>query len=208
MSFHDPLSEFGAVILDAVVKHDLAVIEVERLDAAVGMFGGLLDELAELESSGWLATWEEWPGGIAATLTPRAAAFLDVRLIEVGKDEEPRWAMAGQPDPPLPRAGRWYMSRTLATLEVEDPSPAPLEGLISAEDRPKLASVAEKFERAGAWPDARREAEREAAAKRRRKAKARAKRRVDRCTPCEPQSRAGSSTGSRHSSAGGSAETL
>jgi hypothetical protein len=62
------------------------------------------DELADLYAAGVVVPWPACPEGVAVTLTPWAAERLEVRIVEIGVKEVPRWARAGQPEPPPPRA--------------------------------------------------------------------------------------------------------
>ena len=140
----------------------------------------LLDQLVDLEVSGMVASWEDWPEGISVTLTPLGAARLGVKLIEVGPREVPRWGDVYAPDPSPPQAGRLYQSKLVHGFLGEilvDPSPGPEEQVIAMETAPKRRRAPDT---PGAWPDARRERERAETARKRRQKAAKA-RRKNRC---------------------------
>ncbi len=83
------------------------------------------DMLCELDLAGWLAIWHAEPGPLV-TLSALAAGRLGARLVEVGPGQVPRWARAGEPDPPAPRAGHVCKAARGAALEfVHDPTPPP-----------------------------------------------------------------------------------
>jgi len=95
--------------------------------------GVTTDVLASLDADGWLAVWEV-EGGPLVTLSPLGADRLGVRLVEVGYDEVARWAPAGDPEPPRPRARHVCAGRRAADMDfVVDPQPGPDEALADAE---------------------------------------------------------------------------
>jgi hypothetical protein len=103
-----PLESLGPAelaIVEALIEAPLAWQRPGELADLAGLdLDATLDALAGLEDGGWLATWEDWPEGVSVTFTPRAAARLGLRLIELGMNEIPRWATAGTPEPPAPPA--------------------------------------------------------------------------------------------------------
>ena len=77
------------------------------------------------------------------TLSPLAAERLGVRIVEVGAAETPRWAPAGDPEPPAPRSRHVCVGERGASLEfVPDPAMPP----------EMAAERAERAERAAARP--------------------------------------------------------
>ena len=103
-----------------------------------GRWAGDLEEttdlLAALDADGWLSAWER-PSRVVVTLSVGAASRLGVRLVESGRDEVPRWARPGEPEPPSPRASGVFRDERAARLElVVDPSPRPEEAAERAEE--------------------------------------------------------------------------
>ncbi len=83
------------------------------------------DRLCDLDLAGWLTVWESESGPLV-TLSPLAAQRLDVRLVEVGPSATPRWARAGEPDPPSIRSKNVCLSERAASLEfLRDPGMLP-----------------------------------------------------------------------------------
>src|SRR5437868_4537458 len=58
------------------------------------------DLLCLMDEAGWINVWEAEPGPLIL-LSALAAERLHVHLVEVGPNETPRWARAGDPLPPL-----------------------------------------------------------------------------------------------------------
>lgn len=101
----DDLEAAELAIVEALISAPLAWQRPAELAHLAGLgLEVVLDGLAVLEAGGWVVSWEEWPEGISVTFTPRAAARLGVRLIEIGINEIPRWARPGSPEPPAPPA--------------------------------------------------------------------------------------------------------
>jgi hypothetical protein len=105
------------------------------------------DLLCELDLAGLLEIWETDDGPLVM-LSPLAAERLGVRLVEVGAAGTPRWALSGDPDPPLPRARKVCRDERAATLEF----------VVDTEPPPEVAAArgerAERAERAALAPQA------------------------------------------------------
>jgi hypothetical protein len=176
----DELSEARRLITAAIVAGPLAWRTVDQLVAAVGLpADDVLEHLAEAEADGWLASWEEWPLGVAVTLTPWAAEILGVKVVEDGPRQSPRWASAWAIEPSPPKAGRTFRSAD-ALADVVDPSPS-AEDLAIAAEEPPVPIRASRGGRPGAWPDARREQARAAELKAKRRKRARDARKAKPC---------------------------
>ena len=98
------LSAEGRRIVEALIKAPVAWQSPSELAAALGInIEDTLDILASLDVEGWLAAWER-ELDIVVTLSIGGASFLGLRLVEIGRDEVPRWARQGDPEPPGLRA--------------------------------------------------------------------------------------------------------
>lgn len=95
--------------------------------------GELLDDLVV---GGWLEPWEGIVGGPALTLTPLAAARLEVELDEFDWDETPSWVRAGTSDHPviIPRHQRCGAPLPYPE-QVVDPRSARERQLLTFDDR-------------------------------------------------------------------------
>jgi hypothetical protein len=174
------LIEIQLAIIEAIIDGALAWSTVEQLGRDLRREGDdLADELVELEVSGWVETWEEWPQGIAVTLTPLAARLLEVRIVEVGSSESPRWARSGMPEPRASKAKGWLIFPSMIE-NIVDPSPGPVELAMMAEVKP-VSSVTEEMCKK-LWINLRREVLRSDHAKKRRKEARKAKRRKASCS--------------------------
>ncbi len=84
------------------------------------------DILAELDAAGWIQVWERAEGP-AVTLTPWAAEWLGLHLVEL-VEGRPRWAPIADQSPPI-RTGRFAVRMQFAQPEdlgqVEDLAPGP-----------------------------------------------------------------------------------
>ena len=99
-----------------------------------------IDTLAVLDAGGWLEVWER-DDEIVVTLSVAAASKLDVRLVEVGPKEVPRWANRGEPEPKAPRAVGVFRQERASTLElVVDTTASPESQLEAAEEQKAEAS--------------------------------------------------------------------
>lgn len=122
-------------IMETLLGAPVAWQSPDELARAVGGdFEGTIDLLAELDADGWLSAWDREPGPVV-TLSVEAASRLGFRLIELGRDEVPRWARMGDPEPPRPRASRVFRDERAAGLgSVVDPSCGPEEAAERAEE--------------------------------------------------------------------------
>ncbi len=123
---HEP-SERGATILRAIGRGPGAwasPVEVaRRVDRPSE---STTDDLADLHLGGWIEVWDR-PDGPVVTLTPLAAERLGLRLVEDGRDLDPRWLGLGDPEPCPPRARNVCHQAAAANLDrVVDPTPSPL----------------------------------------------------------------------------------
>jgi hypothetical protein len=176
------LTEGQSRICEALVSAPLPWLTVEQLLGSLQTDTDLVvDALADLEGLGWLASWEDWPEGIAVTLTPWAAEQFGVRIVEDGPRFRAHWVPEGVPEPAPPRAGRVFMD-SHALGDVVDPSPSVEETLIAAEE-PTRKAIRCSRQDPGAWPDARREAQRACDAKKKRVKARQARRERKRCEP-------------------------
>jgi hypothetical protein len=169
------LSARELLICGALIDSPVAWESQCRLARACGLSRGeVLEALAGLALAGWIEPWEEAGGSIEPwaadpgqnyTFTPAGASALGIRLVEEGEEEIPRWARAGEPDPPSPKA-RGIFRRYESLALVPDPSPGPLQRLVEAEE---LAEVPWPEERPRRKRDARAAALRSLQARERRK---------------------------------------
>lgn len=138
------LSEAWGRVIGALVRGEVAWQGPEEIASAVGRsIEETMDELAEMDAAGWLEVWERESGPVV-TLSALGAERLRVRLVETGADATPRWALAGDPDPPEPRARHVCSAAQAAALDfVVDPHPSAdleVEGLEQAALRARAAS--------------------------------------------------------------------
>jgi hypothetical protein len=146
------------LILHAIVNGPIAWQSPRELAARTGLpREQVLDEVAWLDELGWLAVWDRQVDQVV-TLTPLAEELLDVHLVEVGPSELPRWARAGDVEPPRPRPRGLFESWQDRRLErLVDPRPTPVEAAIAAEE---AAPDPFELQDPPAWPSPAREAER------------------------------------------------
>jgi hypothetical protein len=113
-------------ILDALIAAPIACQSPAQVAEALGSDVEETTELlSRMDLEGWIDVWDGDAGPIV-TLTPLAAERLQVVLVEYGPDETPRWARAGEPVPPPPRAKHVCRSERHASLEgLIDPDPPP-----------------------------------------------------------------------------------
>ena len=112
------LSEDGLRIVETLVKAPVAWQSPAELALAMGRgLEATTDLLASMDAGGWLSPWDR-EVGMVVTLSVAAASRLGVRLVEVGQDEVLRWAGAGEPDPPGPKAVGVFRSSLAAALEL------------------------------------------------------------------------------------------
>jgi len=113
-------------VMNVLLEAPVAWRSPAEIAATLGRGDGeLTDLLCDLDVAGWLAVWETDAGPLV-TLSALAARRLGARLVEVGAGETPRWARAGDPDPPRPRAKHVCLSERAASLEfVPDPDLSP-----------------------------------------------------------------------------------
>src|SRR4051794_39418630 len=91
-------------VLNALLAAPIAWQSPEEIAVALGAdVEATADLLSLMDVAGWLSVWDGDAGPVV-TLTALAAERLRVVLVEVGPDETPRWASAGDPPPPRPRA--------------------------------------------------------------------------------------------------------
>ncbi len=130
------LSESGRRLIEALLGASVAWQSPEELaEATGGELEATLDALATLDADGWLAAWPRGDG-LVVTLSVGAVSALEVRLVEVGPGQVPRWAGASEPDPEPPRASGVFRADRAASLElVVDPGISPEEAAGLAEAR-------------------------------------------------------------------------
>lgn len=75
------------------------------------------DLLSDLNVAGLVAVWETDSGPLVI-LSALAAERLSARLVEVGPEAIPRWALVGEPDPPAPRSKNVCRSARAAALDT------------------------------------------------------------------------------------------
>ena len=91
------LTEVGRGVVEALVAAPVAWQSPAELSRATGLDAEeTADVLAALDVGGWLTAWER-EVDIVVTLSVAAASSLGVRLVEIGPEEVPRWARAGDP---------------------------------------------------------------------------------------------------------------
>lgn len=129
------ISEAGRRIIDAVIDAPVAWRSPGELaDRLHWSLEQTLDEIADLDAGGWLEAWELVDGPVV-TLSVEATANYGVRLVEVGLDNTPKWARAGDPDPPGYRASGVFRSQKAASMGmVADGRPSAEHAAILAED--------------------------------------------------------------------------
>ena len=136
------LSDVGRRIVDAVIDAPVAWRSPGELAERLGWnLDQTLDEIATLDAAGWLEAWELIDGPVV-TLSVAATASCGVRLVEVGHEETPRWARAGDPDPPSLKASGVFRSERAASLNlVADARPSAESAMILAEESAHLAGT-------------------------------------------------------------------
>lgn len=122
-------------LINAVVDAPSAWETPLQLALALGWtLEATLDVIADLDAAGWLDAWELAEGPVV-TLSVAASNRLGVRLVEVGADETPRWARAGDLEPAGRRAAAVFRSERMAGLDlVADDRPSAEEALIRQEE--------------------------------------------------------------------------
>jgi len=132
------LPECWSAALEALLTAPVAWRTPAQVAGALGRgVEEATDLLCELDLAGWVAVWES-PDGPVVTLSALAAARLSARLVEVGAAATPRWARAGDPDPPPVRPRHVCKNGRAASLEfVPDPEPPPEVALARVCDPPR-----------------------------------------------------------------------
>jgi hypothetical protein len=117
----------GLRVVTAILKAPVAWLTPSDVAGATGLdMEATSEALTTLDLDGWLDVWEPDDSGPAVTLSTLAASTLHARLVEVGPDETPRWALAGESDPPRRKAVRVLRSERAASLEsLVDPTDPP-----------------------------------------------------------------------------------
>jgi hypothetical protein len=136
------LTENGRYLVAAILAAPIAWQSPAELAGATG-FGQeeTTDLLAVLDDEGWLSAWER-PEGVVVTLSVAAASRLEVRLVETGPEQTPRWAWRAEPEPPEPRAQGVFRGGRVAMLElVVDSRPRPDQLADRAEEAAARASA-------------------------------------------------------------------
>jgi hypothetical protein len=113
-------------ILNVLITAPIAWQTAEEIAAAVGRdVEDTTDVLSVMDEAGWIAVWDGQAVPLI-TLSPLAAERLHVVLIEVGPDQTPRWALAGESQPPAPRARNVCRAERNARLDdILDPAAFP-----------------------------------------------------------------------------------
>ena len=137
------LSEAGLRIVQALVNAPVAWQSPAELAATMGLeVEETTDLLAGLDAEGWLSAWER-ELDVVVTLSVEAASRLGVRLVEFGRDEVPRWARRGDPEPPRSKASGVFRGGKAAGLElVVDSSMTLQESIERAEEALEGRAVA------------------------------------------------------------------
>ncbi len=129
------LSEEGRRIIEALIKAPVAWQSPGELARSIGRdLEETTDLVANLDVSGWLTAWER-DVDVVVTLSVAGAAFLGLRLVESGRDQVPRWANQGDPEPPGLRASRVFRDERAAAFDrLLDPALSVEEALERAEE--------------------------------------------------------------------------
>src|SRR3954452_7426135 len=91
-------------ILAVLIAAPVAWQTAEQIAAAAGRdVEDTTDVLSLMDEAGWIAVWDGQAVPLI-TLSPLAAERLHVVLVEIGRDQTPRWALAGEPRSAGPRA--------------------------------------------------------------------------------------------------------
>lgn len=149
------LPDAWLLVLKVLIEAPVAWRSPSEIAAALAWREGeTTDILCDLDLAGWLSVWETESGPLV-TLSALAAERLEVRLVEVGAGGTPRWARAGDAEPPPPRSKNVCLSERAASLEyVSDPDLPPD---VSAERGERAEAVARTFRGAPSRPDRREE---------------------------------------------------
>lgn len=128
-------SAAGSRALDCLRRGPIAWRSPEELAIRLGWdIETTKDELAELDAQGWIDVWER-EFDLVVTLSAWGAERLGLRLIELGRDECPRWVSVGDPDPPPVRIPPGTAG--IGRLDgIADPSPTPEQLMELAEAPP------------------------------------------------------------------------
>ncbi len=94
----------------------------------------VLDLLSELDSSGWIAVWETEDGPLV-TLSALAAERLEVRIVEVGFGQKPRWAPRGEPDRPTPPCRGVFLGERIALAQLLAATDLPPDQILERGER-------------------------------------------------------------------------
>src|SRR3954469_21110157 len=98
------LSDAWLLVIKVLLEAPVAWQTPQEIAAALGRGEAeTSDLLCDLDVAGWLSGGDTDSAPVA-TLSALAAERLDVRLVEVGQSQTPRWARSGDPDPPPPRS--------------------------------------------------------------------------------------------------------
>jgi hypothetical protein len=120
------LTEDGRLLIAAILAAPIAWQSPAELAGATGLGREeTTDLLAVLDAGGWLSAWDR-PDGVVVTLSVAAASRLEVRLVESGPGQSPRWVGRTDPEPPEPKAQGVFRGGRVASMElVVDPRPGP-----------------------------------------------------------------------------------
>lgn len=129
------LTEDGRRVVEALLAAAVAWQSPAELASATGRdVGETTDVVALLDVGGWLEAWER-PGDVVVTLSVAAASCLEVRIVESGPGQTPRWARRGELEPPSPRASGVFRGERAARLErVIDTRPTAEQAAERAEE--------------------------------------------------------------------------
>lgn len=135
------LSESWQEVLEALVAAPAAWLTPAQVAGALGReVEETTDLLCDLDLAGWIEVCDSDPAPIVS-LSPLGAERLGVKLVETGREATPRWAPAGEPEPPAPRPRHVFASARAASLDfVTDPSADP----VAAAERGERAAAAER----------------------------------------------------------------